>query len=127
MACQIQCSDTTIADTNIVTVIDSISIADTLVIDAVLTGIMPPDNINILKIYPNPAMDHLFINTGDYSRMNGYHININNQLGASVFETNIEEPLYNVSLSTWTGTGLYFIQVIDADGYIIDIRKIILQ
>ena len=88
---------------------------------------MPPDNINILKIYPNPARDHMFINTGEYSNMNWYHINIINQLGASVFETNIEESLYNVSLSTWTGTGLYFIQVIDADGYIIDIRKIILQ
>jgi len=40
-------------DTTYVTITDSISVTDTLIIDAVLTGIDPPDNINTLKIYPN--------------------------------------------------------------------------
>lgn len=59
--------------------------------------------------------------------MGGYNIRIINQLGVSVFETFIEEPQYNVNLSTWTGTGLYFVQLSNAAGEIIEIRKIILQ
>jgi len=108
-------------------VYDSITVTDTLVIDAVLTGIDPPDNVNSLKVYPNPAKDYIFISTGDYTKMEGYSLKIVNQLGATVFETNVEEPHYEVNLSTWSGVGLYFIQVIDSGGNIIDIRKIVLQ
>ena len=50
-----------------------------------------------------------------------------NQIGAAVFETNVEEPLFEINLSTWTGTGLYFIQVIDPGGNIIEIKKIVLH
>ncbi len=108
-------------------VYEYISVTDTLIIDAVLTGIDPPDNINTLKIYPNPAKDYIFINTGDYTKMAGYQLKIINQTGAIVFETLVEEPLYEVNLSTWTGIGLYYVQVIDSGGVIIDIRKIVLQ
>ena len=124
---------TEIMDTTFVTVndtipiYDSIAVTDTLIIDAVLTGIDSPDNINTLRIYPNPAKDNLYINTGDYMKMSGYQLKIINQIGAVVFETNVEEPLYEVNLSTWSGMGLYFVQVIDSGGNIIDIRKIILQ
>ncbi len=117
----------TIQDTLTTEVYDSIMVTDTLIIDAVLTGVDAPDNINTLIIYPNPAKDHVFINTGDYTRMNGYSIKIINQVGVTVFETNIEEPLYEVNLSSWSGNGLYFVQVIDSGGNIIDIRKIIIQ
>jgi len=117
----------TIQDTTFVTVYDSIAVTDTLIIDAVLTIINSPDIINTLKIYPNPAKDHLFINTGDYTKMSGYQLKIIDQLGSVVFETLVADPLYEVNLSTWTGIGLYHIQVIDPGGSIIDIRKIILQ
>lgn len=114
-------------DTTYVTETEYISVTDTLIIDAVLTGIDPPKNLNTLKVYPNPAKDHIFINTGDYTRMNGYSLKIIDQLGAIVFETNVEEALYEVNLSNWMGMGLYILQVIDSGGKIIDARKIILQ
>ncbi len=117
----------TVHDTVTTTIENRISVTDTLIIDALLTGITGPDNINTLKVYPNPARDYLYINTGDYVRMNGYRLKIMNQLGAVVFETNVEDPLYQVNLSTWSGKGLYFIQLIDSGDMIIDIRKIILQ
>ena len=44
-----------------------------------------------------------------------------------MYETNVEDQLYEIDLSTWTGMGLYFIQVIDSGGIIIDTKKIILQ
>jgi len=59
--------------------------------------------------------------------MNGYQLKIIDQIGAVVFETNVEEPLYEINLSTWSGTGLYFVQVIDSGGSMIDIRKVILE
>lgn len=114
-------------DTTFITVIDTITVTDTLIIDVVLTGINPPDNINTIKVYPNPANDHIFINTGDYTKMNGYQLKIIDQLGAIVFDTYVEEPLYEVDLSNWTGLGMYYIQVIDLAGSIIESRKIILQ
>ncbi len=117
----------TVHDTVTTTIENHISVTDTLIIDALLTGILGPDNINTLKVYPNPARDFLYINTGDYARMNGYKLKIISQLGSVVFETNVEDPLYQVNLSTWSGKGLYFIQLIDSGDMIIDIRKIILQ
>jgi hypothetical protein len=108
-------------------VYDTIAVTDTLIIDAVLTGVEAPDHINTLKVYPNPANDHLFIHTGDYATMDGYSLKIINQVGATVYETNVEDQIYEVNLSTWTGIGLYFLQVIDSGGGLIDIRKIILQ
>ncbi len=123
------CTDTLeVYDTIHISVYDTISVTDTLIIDAVLTtGFNPPDNINTIKVYPNPTKDFIFINTGDYTKMNGYQLKIINQTGTVVFETRVEEPLYKVNLSTLSGKGLYFIQVIDSGGSIIDIRKIILQ
>jgi hypothetical protein len=118
---------TQVYDTTVVTVRDSIAVTDTLVIDAVITDISSPGKTNTIKVYPNPAKDHLFINTGDYSLMNGYQIKIFNQTGTTVFDTYVDNSLYEIDLSGWTGKGLYFIQLINSNGEIIDIRKIILQ
>jgi hypothetical protein len=110
-----------------ITILDTLSITDMLVINAVLTDIDSPDNINTLKIYPNPSKEFIYINTGDYNKMLGYQLKIINQLGVAVFETNIEDQVYEVNLSSWTGMGLYYVQVIDLGGNIINITKIILQ
>lgn len=119
----------TIQDTVFTEVMDTtvVMVHDTLIIDAVLTGVEAPDHLNTLKVYPNPAKDHLFINTGDYTKMNGYRLKIFDQLGGNVFDAFVEEPLYELNLSSWSGTGIYFLQLIDSDGSIIDIRKVILQ
>ncbi len=115
----------TINDT--IPVYDSIAVTDTLYIDAVLTDINTPDFINTIRIYPNPTKDYIFINTGDYSNMYGYRIIIIDQIGASVFDNFILEPLYEINLSTWSGKGLYLVQLLDQTGEIIEVRKIILQ
>jgi hypothetical protein len=118
---------TEVFDTTYVTHVDSVSVTDTLIIEAVLTDLGPPENTNTLKVYPNPAKDYLYINTGEFELMNGYRLKIINQLGETVFDTNIEEPLYELNLSDWTGYGMYFLQVIDTEGDITEVRKIILQ
>ena len=50
-----------------------------------------------------------------------------NQLGSVMFETAIEDELYEVDLTNWSGVGMYYIQLIDMGGEIFDSRKIILE
>ncbi len=121
------CKDTSniaminIADTCIVTV------TDTLVINAVLTGINPPNNVNTIKVFPNPANDHITINYGNFTSMSGYTLKITNNLGQVVFTTLINQQTSYVALSTWTGNGLYFVSTIDGQGNTVDIKKIVIQ
>lgn len=124
----IEVFDTTYATvTDTIPVYDSIAVTDTLIIDVVLTNINSPNITNTLKIYPNPGKDFIYINTGDYSDMYGYRLKIIDQLGVEVFDNFILEPLYEINLSSWSGKGLYLVQLLDPTGNIIGIRKIILQ
>ena len=112
---------------NSIAVYDSFAVTDTLIIDVLLTGVQPPEDFNTLKVYPNPAKDYLIIKTGNYSEMTDYSIIIVNQLGATVFETTITQPGYEIDLSSWTGKGVYLLQVYDNTNVIKAVKKIILQ
>lgn len=105
----------------------NISVTDTLVINTGITGYNPISYSNTIKIYPNPANDHVTINYGNYTSMNGYTMKITNSLGQTVFTTPISQQTSYVALSTWSGSGLYFVYIIDGTGNTIDIKKIVLQ
>jgi hypothetical protein len=129
------CIDTSnIATINIIdTCINSINdttfitVTDTLIINTQLLGINPPNNSNTIKVFPNPANDHITIDYGNYATMNGYQLKIENSVGQQVFQTNITQQNDYLSLSTWGGNGIYFVHIIDTQGNTIDIRKIVLQ
>ncbi len=118
-----------VTDTSYVTITDTnyISVSDTLVINVVLSGINNTNNTNIIKIYPNPAATHIYIDNGDYSTMNGYTLRIDNSLNQTVFTSPINQQQFYVDLSTWSGKGIYFVYVIDNLSNTLDVRKIILQ
>jgi hypothetical protein len=118
-----------IADTCINTITDTtlITVTDTLLINTNLTGVNPPNHVNTIKIFPNPANDHITINYGNYSSMSGYQLKIENSLGQQVFLTNITQQSDYLNLSTWGGNGMYFVHLINPQGNTIDIRKIVLQ
>jgi hypothetical protein len=121
---------TQVFDTTFVTITDTtyISVTDTLIIDVDITGVNPPDNLNTLKIYPNPAKDYIYINTGDnYERMTDYKIKIISSSGSTIFETNVNQQLFEINLNDFGQTGLFFIQIINNSNQIIDTRKIILE
>ncbi|MDP2385356.1 MAG: LamG-like jellyroll fold domain-containing protein [Bacteroidota bacterium] len=111
------------------TIYDTVHVAvtDTLIINANLTGINPPNNYNTLKIFPNPTSDYITINTGNFSVMNGYQIKIINTLSQVVYTQTINAASYSVALNTFGGLGTYFVQLFDAQNNLIDVRKIILQ
>jgi hypothetical protein len=105
----------------------TITVTDTLLINMGVTGFNPVAYNNTIKIFPNPANDHITIDYGNYSTMNGYQLKIENSLGQQLFQTNITQQTDYLSLNNWGGNGLYFVHIIDAQGNTIDIRKIVLQ
>jgi len=129
------CTDTSniayikITDTCItkITKYDTIKVMDTLVINAILSGISAPNNTNRIIVYPNPSKDHITIDYGVFSRMSGYTMKITNTLGQTVFSSPINQQSSFINLSSWTGKGVYYMQIIDPQSNMIENRKIILQ
>jgi len=106
----------------------TITVTDTLIINANLTGFNPIVYQNTIKIFPNPTNDHITIDFGsNYTTMNGYTLKITNSLSQIVYTTPLNQQSTTVDLSTWTGNGIYFVHLIDASSNTIEIRKIVLQ
>jgi len=105
----------------------TITVTDTLIINANLTGFNPVIYASTIKIYPNPTNDHVTIDYGNYSTLSGYTIKITNSLGQTVFTSPINQQQSYVDLNTWSGNGIYFVHLIDATSNTIDIKKIVLQ
>lgn len=104
-----------------------LTVTDTLVINANLTGLQTPNNTNTIKIYPNPANDHITIHYGNYADLKGCIMKITNTLGATVFETYIDQQTSYIDLNNWSGNGIYFVHLINTQNQTIDIKKIIIQ
>ncbi len=124
-------TNVTVYDTMTVTIYDTIttfiSVTDTLIINAVISSVNPPNNVNTLLIYPNPANTHITIDNGNFASMAGYSVRINNALGQLVFNQNITQQQFFIDLSTWTGPGMYYVNILDPNGNPIEVKKIVIQ
>ncbi|CAM6004418.1 unnamed protein product [Sphagnum balticum] len=109
------------------TVTHYIAVTDTLIINANLTGILPPNNTNELKVYPNPANTDLYIDCGNYATMSGYTIKITNSIGQTVFSTAITQQQYDINLSSWSGHGVYVLTISDPSNTVISTKEIVIQ
>jgi hypothetical protein len=106
----------------------TITVTDTLVINANLNGFNPVTYANTIKVYPNPTKDKITIDCdNNFSTLNGYTIKITNSLNQAVYTSKITQQSATIDLSTWTGKGIYFVHLIDGNGSTIDIKKIVLQ
>jgi hypothetical protein len=123
------CSDTIFFNSQSAIYHDTVHVAvtDTLIINTTVSGVSAPGNINVIKVYPNPASTQVTINYGNYSIMNGYKILITNSLGQQVFQSVINHPFDILNITNWGGNGVYPLYIIDPQGNIVDVRKIILQ
>jgi hypothetical protein len=123
------CTDTIWFNSQSATIYDTtyVTVTDTLIINTSVTGINPPNNVNTIKVFPNPASTYITIDYGNFAIINGYQLVIENSIGQQVFQTNINQQSDYLSLATWGGNGLYFVHIIDPQGNTIDIRKIVLQ
>ena len=75
-----------------------------------------------IQIYPNPTKDYLNIDNA-----NGFHVSIINMLGQQVFASQIDQQNFQINLSSLKCRGLYFVQILNTKGNVVDVRKIILQ
>ena len=110
--------------------ITNITVTDTLIINVgQLSFNHPVTWANNITIAPNPANSQININFNNITDLNGGTIKIINSLGQQITTTPITLSGTNTSmqLSTWGGAGLYFVQIINAQGIVVDVKKIILQ
>jgi hypothetical protein len=114
-------------DTTFVTITDYVSVTDTLVIDVIFSSVNEEELTTQLKVYPNPTNDLLYINTGDYTNITEYTVKIVDSAGSLVYISYLTDQVLEVSMDSFGSNGLYFVQIIDDSGELIDTRKILLQ
>ena len=110
--------------------ITNITVTDTLIINVGQLSFNDPVTwANNITIAPNPASSQININFNNVTDLNGGTLKIINSLGQQVATTPITTSGTNstMQLATWGGTGMYFVQIINPQGQIVDIKKIILQ
>jgi hypothetical protein len=98
-----------------------------LVINTGILSFNPVTYTNTVTIYPNPANDHITIDCGTLANVSGWNIVITNTLGQEVFNQPMNTQQYVVPLNTWSGQGVYFVKIYDAQGNLVNTKKIILQ
>lgn len=108
------------------TITNSISVTDTLIIKVTTSGVLTPSTLNTIKIFPNPAKDHVIINFGDYTKLPGYLMTIRNELGGVMYFAPIVQESTTLDLKNWT-TGMYIVQLFDNQSNVIETRKIIIR
>jgi hypothetical protein len=121
----------TVTDTNHVTIYDTvttyISITDTLFIDINTVGLNNNTIVNTIKVFPNPSNSILNLNYGNYATLNNYRVKITNALGQTIYDQAITQPSETLDLSTFGGNGIYYLNIINPQGNVIETRKIVLQ
>jgi hypothetical protein len=105
----------------------SITVTDTLLIHTGITAYNPVAYGNTLKVWPNPGNTAITLDAGNLALMQGWKIRISNSLGQEVYPaTLISQQQQVLSMSTWGGNGLYLLHLINPQGHITEVKKIVL-
>ncbi|WP_353089263.1 LamG-like jellyroll fold domain-containing protein [Flavobacterium sp.] len=99
----------------------------TMVINTGALSTNPVTYTSTVNIYPNPANDQITIDCGNLANVVGWSIKITNMLGQEVFNQPMNTQQYVVPLNSWTGQGMYFVKISNAQNEVVNIKKIILQ
>lgn len=147
------CTDTTetalllIADTCVVTVMDTlrvydtlftniqiydtitqhIAVTDTLLISIPISGSSQPGILATVKVFPNPTSDYVVFDFGNYALLSDYSFRISSASGVLLVDSMITQQFTSYDLTTWGGPGTYFLSISDSGGVLVETRKIILQ
>jgi len=87
----------------------------------------PIGYVNKIKIYPNPTIDKITIDNGDFVKYAGYTVKIMNSTGAEVFSSLVNQQQFIIDFSKLGSAGIYFVHVIDSKSNTLDIRKLVFQ
>lgn len=103
-----------------------VTVEDTLNIDLIITELVAPDNMNEMLVYPNPTSDLVYINCGDFSKMDSYQLKLVNSLSQVMWSTTVTQQEYSVDLAGYT-TGIYFLEIYNSTAQKIEVKKIVLR
>lgn len=108
------------SDTNL------ISVTDTLIMDLLITDKYPQENLQI-KVYPNPAKDHLFVAVSDLSLSGGMHFEIYNSLNQLKANGNLLQEVTPIDMTPISSSGLYFLKILNDNDEVLSVKKIVIQ
>lgn len=82
-----------------------------------------------ITVFPNPASTQININFNNITDLNGGTLKVINSLGQEVATTPITTSGTQsiMQLATWGGSGMYYVQIINPQGIVVDVKKIVLQ
>jgi len=103
-----------------------ISVTDTLIIDVAYASV-PTVLMNRIKVYPNPAMNIIYIDNGDFSTISQYVYIVKNALGQVVTTIPVSGNIETVDITNWGGSGIYYLSVLDDNFNVQTVRKIVLE
>ncbi len=116
-----------VLDSTIVYVYDTIlvSVTDTLIIN-LLPLSLPPIELNIVKIYPNPTTGKLFISSHPSNQLQNFEYKIINPIGQNIYQDDFSMILTEIDLSKWSLKGLYLFNIHEkSTGKLVESKKIV--
>jgi len=119
------CNNNSTTCTTTVTMIEKITVTDTLRISSITGFNTLPQEFGTIKIYPNPSHDILNISI---SKPNpDYIIKIADNVGKTVHISSMNSNSMQINMSQFAAKGLYIIQILDNTDKILDVRKLVLE
>lgn len=119
---------TTIQDTITTALQDTVfvTVQDTLKMNIHITSI-PPVQISLIKVYPNPTKEIIYISSTNYQDISNYSIKIIDNASRLVYESYFNQQILEINMLDFGVHGLYYLQVFDPNNYLITTKKIILE
>ena len=109
------------------TITTHLTVTDTLKIKVGITTGLYANQLNLIKIFPNPTASDLVIDFGNQEMIKGYTLTINDLSGKQVYKENIQTQKSIVKLSTLGSKGIYKINIMNDNNILIDSRSIVLE
>jgi subtilisin-like proprotein convertase family protein len=83
---------------------------------------------NTVTLYPNPTKGILYLSVGNsYLDFQELKLKIVNALGQVIDQIMVRNSNEEITTKNWGGSGLYFVQILNEQGEVLDIKKIILE
>ena len=100
------------------------------IVDLFNGGVSSTSQLNsekTINIYPNPSKGLITIEYVGNSNFDGGSIFVEDILGRNLFHSTLSYGLTQFDLNTLLEKGIYTLKVVDLNGIIVDVRKIIIQ
>jgi hypothetical protein len=99
----------------------------TALYEALTTDIQEPGDAHTIRVFPNPAASHVFIEIDEYERMEGYSIRIDDATGRTLYRAPINRQRFQVDIAPGFSGGVLFVSFLDKQNRVAEVRKIVVQ